>query len=305
MLKKYFYILFLLCFISLVACGKTEKNDNKQTKEDWLPNIENSNQILLYDRFDQRILTYDTTKFSVIKKNNTLNYFQFEFNEPFLSIFTTGHSVTNNFKIIEIKDNNINILYTMKENEAIFPLAYKDDNNIFFIKYYYDSENVEKKDLRVVCKFDLETKQIIEIEQTKGLLISSGTIYDNCLYFTAYNSTTDNFNLYKLDFSNNKLNLMFDDLKAPDIYNDSNELWISNEEFIFSRNKKFVKQSLNYFYQNKLIQIGVNSKNSLSIYITDVQSRELEYSFDEIVDFRINDRTIIIYANYFIEEIEI
>lgn len=68
MLKKYFYILFLLCFISLVACGKTEKNDNKQIKEDWLPNIENSNQILLYDRFDQRILTYDTTKFSVIKK---------------------------------------------------------------------------------------------------------------------------------------------------------------------------------------------------------------------------------------------
>ncbi len=301
-MKKYCYILFLLFFISIVTYGKI---DHVGDKKYWLPSVENSNEILLYDRFDQRIFTYDTTTFSVIEKNKELNYFQYEFNQPFLNIFTTGHSIKNNFKIIEIKDNNINTLYTMKENEAIFPLAYKDDNNIFFIKSYYDSENSEIKDLRVICKFNLETKQLIEIEETKGLMTSDGTIHNNCLYFTTYNIDKDNFTLYKIDLFNNKLSFILDDLKKSDIYNNGNELWLSDEEFIYSGDKKFDKKRFNYFYEGKLIQIELNDKNSLSIYITDIQNEELEHYFDEIVDFRINDRIITIYGNQFIKEIEI
>lgn len=127
-------IIFLaaLAMLMLSSCSHVVKSNSSSF--DWLPEAKGPDEILLYDRFDLRFVTYNTKTYSIVEKNNTPNYFQFEFNDPESTLFTTGHSRENHFKIIRKNDRNTTVLVTMGSSEGIFPLTIKDKNTAFFFK---------------------------------------------------------------------------------------------------------------------------------------------------------------------------
>lgn len=304
-MRKILIILTTLVLLMLVSCSNAVTPNTP--KFDWLPSVKKADEILLYDRFDQRFVTYNTKTFSIVEKNDTPNYFQFEFNKPDANIYSTGHSIENHYKIIRKSDNETTVLLSMEPLEAIFPLALKDDNKAFFIKSYYDEEGNELYNQRAIFKMDLEKKQLKKLSNTEGLLTSFGVYHNDQLYFTTYIVEDDSYNLYRIDDSNlqNVPELMLEKLDSPEIYVSKDQLWLSNKNSIYCDEKSFSKGSLNYFYMEKLIQINVNTTGDLVLYLIDVNSGVKEEIIERIVDFRLKGKNMTIYTHDGIRSIEL
>lgn len=299
-MKKVLLILFCIIFCGLAGCSSNKNNANFHTDYDWLPTTKNKNEILLYDKYDQRIVAYNKKSYNITEKNTTQNYMQFEFSDLMANIYTTGHSIENNYKIIEKENKTIKTLYEMKENEAIFPLAYQNENNMYFLKTVYNPDGNEIYEERVICQFELESKQLKEIKSTQGLLVSNGVIVDDILYFTVYNETNDNYDLYSLNINNiDKVDLINKGLVTGEVYNNNGKLWVSDKNNLYDyedNSIQFPKKILNYFYLDKLFQIDINNEGDLELTITNITTKNTENTFDKIVDVRAENNKIYIYT---------
>lgn len=313
--KKYYLILFFVICI-IFGCDKNgtkeEINTMNSTKIqnagtnniatfDWLPTTKNEDEILLYDKFDQRILSYNTKTNSIVTKNETKNYLQYEFNNLACNIYTTGHSIENHYKIIEKEEKEIKVLYEMEKNEAIFPLFYENYENMYFLKTLYTDAGEELYKERVVCKFNAKTKELAELEETKGIRICSATLIDNILYMTVYDSKADKYKLYQMDASTEKgIDMVSEGLVSEDIYNNNGRLWVSDNTEIYDYNNKqnrFTKKTLNYFSGDQLLQIGVNTNGDLQLTITNTKTNEIDNITDNIIDVRISNSKIYVYTS--------
>ena len=308
-IKKYLFTTSILALTLLTGCSLSENllilsNNIKQVKEleyyEWMPEIKNDTEIFLFDKFDQRIATYDTINHNIIQKNNTINYLQFEFNNLKTNIYSAGHSEKNNYKIIKMDNKKIITLYETDKNTALFPLAYENCNNMYFIKSIYEENGAEIYEKRILCSFNEKTKQLTEIPDTLGMRITHGTIIDGVLYFTAYDTDVDKFSLYTMNtYNTEKPNLLSKNLIAGEIYNNNNVLWISDQTHIYTYPEKtntFSKKALNYFYNDKLYQIDTSSNNDLELFITDINTKKLENNIEGIIDVRFSNDKIQIYT---------
>lgn len=302
-MKKLLLILCCILLFGLAGCNDNKKNigENSTSNYDWLPKTKNKNEILLYDKYDQRIIAYDKKNYSVSEINTTQNYMQFEFNNLEANIYTTGHSVENGYKIIEKKHDKTSILYEMKKDEAIFPLAYKDEQTLYFLKTPYDSSGKEIYNDRVVCKFELKTNQLEELKATKGLLTSNAVIIDNLLYFTVYNEKNDNYDLYKINTNKeDKTELINSGLITGELYNNNGRLLVSDQTKIYDyedNTSYFPKKILNYFYLNYLFQIDIDKNGDLQLTLTNIETDKIENVFDKVVDVRVENNKIYIYTS--------
>lgn len=315
-MKKNKYCLVLFCLICIIfGCNKNEvkeennrnsttiqnEGNNNITTFDWLPTAKNDNEILLYDKFDQRILSYDTKTNRIVTKNETINYLQYEFNDLTCNIYTTGHSIKNHFKIIEKEEKEIKVLYEMEENEAIFPLFYENYENMYFLKTLYKDTGEEIYEERVVCKFNAKTKELAELEETKGIRICAATLVDKILYMTVYDSKVDKYELYQMDATIEKgIDIVSEGLLSENIYSNNGILWVSDNTEIYNYNNEqncFAKRTLNYFSGNQLLQIGANTNGDLQLIITDIKTNEIEDTIDNIIDVRISDGKIYVYTS--------
>ncbi|TDQ33780.1 hypothetical protein [Aureibacillus halotolerans] len=302
-MRKILIICLTTLVLMLVSCSHTVYT----SKMDWLPSVKESDEILLYDRVDQRLITYNTKTYSIVEKNDTLNYFQFDFKTPDASIYTTGHSIENNYKIIQKNGNETTVLLSMEPLEAIFPLALKDENKAFFIKSYYDEEGSELYNQRAIVEMDLEKKQLKKLSNTEGLLTTFGVYHKDQLYFTTYIGEDDSYNLYRIDGSNlqNVPELVFEKLETPEVYVSGDQLWLSNKNSIYYDEKTLPKGNFNYFYRGKLIQINANSSEDLVLNIIDVNSEVKEETIERIVDFKVEGKTMTVYTHDGIQSIEL
>lgn len=299
-MKKVLLILLCILFCNLAGCSSNKNNADIHTDYDWLPSIKNKNEVLLYDKYDQRIVAYNKKNYNVTEKNATQNYMQFEFNDLAANIYTTGHSIKNNYKIIEKTNDTINTLHKMKENEAIFPFAYLNENNMYFLKTSYDSDGNEIYEKRIICQFDMKSKQLREINSTQGLLASNGIIIESVLYFTVYNEVNNNYDLYVLNANNmENVKLVNKGLETGEVYNNNGKLWVSGKNKIYDykdNSLQFPKKILNYFYLDKLFQIAINNEGELELTITNVTTKKIETVFEKVVDVRIQDNEICVYT---------
>lgn len=300
-MKKILLILLCIVFCSLIGCNnKDDINKNASSDYDWLPSAKNEDELLLYDKYDQRIISFDKKNYNVTGKNTTQNYMQFEFNDLKANIYTTGHSIENNYKIIEKKCDKTSVLYEMKENEAIFPLAYKNEQIMYFLKTTYDSSGKEIYNDRVVCKFELKNKQLKELNATKGFLTSNAVIIDNLLYFTVYNEENNNYDLYRIDVNEeDKTVLINTGLITGELYNNNGRLLVSNQDKIYDYEDNtiyFPKKILNYFYLNRLFQIDINNEGDLRLTITNIETNKIENTFDKVVDVRVQNDKVYVYT---------
>lgn len=308
-MKKLLLILSCIMLCGLMGCndGRETIHHTETADYDWLPDAKNENEILLYDKYDQRILSYDKNRHEVITKNNTQNYMQFEFNDLKTDIYTTGHSMENHYKIIRKKDDSVSVLYEMGRDDAVFPLAYKNDKCMYFLKTSYDYDGNEIYKERVVCKFDIKNRQLKELDCTKGFLTSYGVIIDDWLYLTVFNEEDSDYTLYKMDIHHeDELVLTGKGLASGEIYSNNGKLWVSDNADIYDYENdsvRFPKKALNYFYLDHLFQISVNSDGDLELTIINTATGETEYKIDGIVDFRVKNNKVFIYTSETIIEI--
>lgn len=302
LLAAYIFLIFLLTGCSRADSLTGEKTATGQDKDyDWLPQTAGEKEILLYDKYDQRIITYDIDQHKVIQKNNTLNYLQFEFNDLTSDIYTTGHSIENDYKIIKLGKDKIDILYEADQMEALFPLAYRDPEYMIFLKCTYQDNGAELYGDRVVCRFNEKTKTLSEIAETKGMRVTNGAIVGDMLYFTEYDAGTDRYVLYMLSMSGNeKPILLLDNLAAGEIYSNNDALWISDASKIYCYGNDavcFPKKILNYFYSDNLLQIDISANGSLELIVTNVETKKLEADIEGVIDVRIFDGKIKAYTD--------
>ncbi len=302
LLAAYIFLIFLLTGCSRadsLTGGKTATGQDKDY--DWLPQTAGEKEILLYDKYDQRIITYDIDQHKVIQKNDTLNYLQFEFNDLTSDIYTTGHSIENDYKIIKLGKDKIDILYEADQMEALFPLAYRDPEYMIFLKCTYQDNGAELYGDRVVCRFNEKTKTLTEIAETKGMRVTNGAIVGDMLYLTEYDAGTDRYVLYMLSMSGNeKPTLLLDNLAAGEIYSNNDALWISDASKIYCYEDDavcFPKKILNYFYSNALVQIDISANGSLELFVTNVETKKLEADTEGVIDVRIFDGKIKAYTD--------
>lgn len=302
LLAAYIFLIFLLTGCSRADSLTGEKTATGQDKDyDWLPQTAGEKEILLYDKYDQRIITYDIDQHKVIQKNDTLNYLQFEFNDLTSDIYTTGHSIENDYKIIKLGKDKIDILYEADQMEALFPLAYRDPEYMIFLKCTYQDNGAELYGDRVVCRFNEKTKTLSEIAETKGMRVTNGAIVGDMLYLTEYDAGTDRYALYMLSMSGNeKPILLLDNLAAGEIYSNNDALWISDASKIYCYEDDavcFPKKILNYFYSNALVQIDISANGSLELIVTNVETKKLEADTEGVIDVRIFDGKIKAYTD--------
>ena len=70
------------------------------------PPIDNSDEKYLYNRFNQKILVYNTNLNTVVKEITENNFFQYEFPQQ-TDIYISGHSFDNDFEVLKITDKKI------------------------------------------------------------------------------------------------------------------------------------------------------------------------------------------------------
>lgn len=303
--KIHFFIAAVMVIAILNGCGYVSENtadrtDQQKAQYDWLPKLSNNHEIFLYDKFSQRIITYDAVLNKVIQRNDTPNYFQFEFNDLATNVYTAGHSLNLNFKIIKIGKDKISTLYQADVADGIFPLAYRNSEQMYFLKCTYNKSGEELYGDRVICSFSEKTKKLTEIPSTKGMRSLYGTLIKNTLYFTVYDENTDRFELYSLDRSGKGTpTLLLKDLISGEIYNHNGTLWVSDNSTIYTyedHKASFPKKSLNYFFLDRLFQIGPNAQGDLELLVTNLNTGNLEADINGIVDVRASGNKISVYT---------
>lgn len=272
----------------------------------WLPVADDEFGVerLMYDRYNQKIVAYTADSPALIERNEEPNYFQYGFNDLDSQVYTTGHSADkeHNYKIIKMNEKDTETLYEMKPNEGIFPLAYKDYENMYFIKCTYDDNNEEVYADRVICKFNATTKKLEVIDATKGLMTSYGVVIDDLLYFTVYNDIdieNYTFILNKMDLESSKIEQVDDKLAEGEVYNNNGKLFVSDQVnlYEYKNNKnKYTKKSLNYFYDGLLYQVAPNDEMRIQLSCIDENLSEVAMGSGNLIDFEVKDGDVYAYT---------
>lgn len=293
----------LICMLLFLLTGCTSNNNATQVDDfDALPKVKNENEILLYDKYLGKIVSYDTANQKIAQKNTNRHYMQFGFEDLTSNLYSAGDFDSPDFKIFELVDNKLSVLYEAEKGEILIPLAYKDSKTAYFTKLTKSDPSKSDYDHRVICKFDYETKKLEELEATSGTTINNGVVIDDYLYYTIYRTTTDKYywyEVYRIDTTKNQTpELVIDRLPDKYLYNNNGKLWVSDKENIYDyedETNKFPKQEHNYFYGNTLYQVNPMNNIESSLTITDLTTKESTMPFHKVIDFKVDGDTVTIY----------
>lgn len=259
-----------------------------------IPVAENEDEVLLYSAPTGKILTYNTKEKKVAKTNIADNYYQFGFNDLDVNLFTTGYIEGKESKIVELKDNKLNVLYELEDEGSLFPVSYKDDENIYFAKINNFTE-------AVLCKYNKKTNELLEIPNAKSSNLFFSAVIGDYLYYTLITNPSDSelkFDLYKMDTTSNETpTLIAQDLSGGYIYNNNGKLWISDSNFLYDfedDTNKLPVQPLNYFYDNYLFQVSANENQTFTA--TDLTTKEIIKTVDNFVSFDVKDNKVTVYT---------
>lgn len=290
--------LFILCSLA-TGCGTTSPG----TVADAPPRIalpecgSTENCIYLYNRYSQKLLSYNVDAKTVEQQSNIVNYIQYEFNEAKNRYFTAGNSLTNGFAILSVDRKEIAEVHRLadEKNEAVFPLA-TDGGKHLFIRSYYDEEGTESK--RSIAQLNPDNT-LSDFSNVTGL-VSSGVLIGEQLYYTTYEEAMNAYSLFALDVTDlsSKPQLVGENLEASELYALNGRLLVSDHQYIYNDEERFVKQPLNYFDSGNgiLIQIYPDSNANLALDAIDTATKQVIGTASNIIDFAIEDHQITVYG---------
>lgn len=301
--------------------NENESNSDTSSESNVLEaefTVTNENEMLLYNRFNSYIVSYNTTNHNVvndnvIKKGNLMHH-GFDNLESSLYLIS---EYGNTDKIVEMSDKELTTLCVVKYPMGLLPVAYEDDDNIYIEKYSTEStsnsdEEAQKKAKSVLCKFNRKTNELEEIEATRGLSINIATVVDDYLYFIQ--SEGRRYDLYKMNLKTyDEPELVLENLISVDIYNNNGNLWLSDNDFLFDfedPTNKLPKKLKNYFYNDYLFQLDWlnpedEENDDAMLTITDTRTKEELKTFPEVIDFKVDGNTVTIYTKSEIATLEL
>ena len=297
--------LFILCTLA-TGCGKGSPG----TIADAPPRIalpecgSTENCIYLYNRYSQKLLSYNVDAKTVEQQSNIVNYIQYEFNEAKNRYFTAGNSLTNGFVILSVDQKEITELHRLADDkhEAVFPLA-TDGGKHLFIRSYYDTDGIESK--RSIAQLNPDNT-LSDFSNVTGL-VSSGVLIGQQLFYTTYEEAINAYSLYVLDVTDlsSKPLLVEENLEASELYALNGRLLVSDHQYIYNDEERFVKQPLNYFDSGSgiLIQIYPDSDANLALDAIDTATKQVIGTASSILDFSIEDHQITVYCQGHIDRI--
>lgn len=316
-MKRFLLITCSALLLTMTGCSNSEKNtentevasetdaDTSEETYPWLPVIQHKDEILLYDRFYGQVVRYDRSNFETTTNEDHVSY-QYEFNNLTSDIYTSLYLEESNFKIIRLNDDKAEVLYTTKDGETLYPVAYKDEENMYMVKCTYADDGTRLIDEQIICSFDAKTGKLTPIKGTKGFDTACATIIDDTLYFTTRLSNDDDtfsYELYKTDVTKDESPELIDDsLAEGELYNNNGTLWAADKDNIYeyeNKENKFKKSTYNYFYNEYLFQIATqDDSDDMTLSIIDTKTKKEIKSFAKIIDFKISDDIVTVYRDY-------
>lgn len=292
-------VLTLVLGAGFIFFMNTTSNEYVPKDYRWFPKVKSESEILLYDSYMSRIISYDTKSKKPVEYNDTGNFVQYGFKtNTKTNLYTAGHSALSDFSIVELKDNIVDELYVMPKNEGIFPIAIYDDI-IVFQHCFYKKDGAEIEEKRTLSIFNKSAGTLTDFLNTSGL-ISAGAFYQEKLYYTVYNDEQNNYDLYEIDYKNIESIpiLVKSGLEFGEIITHGDKLFISDKKYIYTGDKKLNNGIANFVDKdtNNLIQLILQNGGYLSLAITDLDTYERYINVDNAIDFKIDGNTVTVYC---------
>lgn len=271
-MKKIGYIICFMVFI-LAGCSKTI----------------GKNEEVFYNPFIQNLVTYNNQSKEVELWDPADNQLQYPTGEA--DVYVDGNSQTNEFTLMKIDKSEITELYDFPKNEGVFPIGEKD-GTIYFVHSFYQEDGKEYLDKRTLSALDLNTKEVTDYTNAKGL-IDYGVVGDEAIYYTVYDDDQDLYSLMKINYSDTSQSpeTIKTGLQDGIVLLNGQELYYSDGKKLISDNHEFKKESVNFFYQGSLFQFYLNEEGSLSLKMTNPKDDSV-YSEEDIEGIRLEDDQI-------------
>lgn len=291
------FIVFLSSIFILTSCS------NIFSKKFSSSIISSPQDIILYNYSSRNLFTYNIQQQQIVQNEVDANTIQYAFNCPNSPIFTSSTKNKSDFAVLKVEDNELKRIYTMPDNAAIYPLAKQNEENYLMSIQYFDTAGKKLENKSYAGIFNTNTLGIKPILATEGIDILSGVFLEPYFYFTDYNEIANAYRLYRIDTKNADSipEIIEQDLKSPDIYNDEENVWVSNKTSIYYKNIHFSKKLVNYFHKNYLIQMDIID-DIPTLDIIDINKNVILNSFENALDFKIDGNKLTIYGIDFIQE---
>lgn len=284
---KFFLFILGLAFMSFMGFKMF-------SYEEKLPTASSENSKIIYNKLSNRLISYNINDQKIEQDFNFLNFMQYSFNTQD-NYYTSGHSYNNNFEILKINNNKIEKVYKPDNsaNVAIFPFA-SDSINRIYLFVNYDSNGTELE--RNLIQF--KENNLIHYKNIAGI-ITNGVICNDNLYFTIYNKSTDTFSLSTIPINSYNANpeLLAEGLENGELFNYNNDIYVSNENYIYNNTNTFEKKHINEFFDDYLIQMYVDENGDGILEIYSINEHKIIKKYPEAIGYEIYDNVMTIFCH--------
>ena len=278
--------------LSLTACNHTANSPAYPFAE-----VRSGNSVLTIDPIRQTQISYDTAihDTDAIMSSDYTVYV----GNPSINCYVigpgTGGAGTQCFSIFSLDDRQVSVKLSLPAGEAIYPLAFSD-RYLFFLK-----SGVDMLDSTVV-RYDPTTQTLTEYSNLRGIILS-GAICGNTLYYIIFNEVGHSYTLWQADASNAdaRPEVIRDAMNRSDIYAQGEDLYLTDNRYLYHGDKKFHHELRNYFIGEKYLLQYVENNAGIDVVIVDTDTGETAAQAPDILGISVDGDEIVLYCRGTVE----
>jgi hypothetical protein len=268
----------------------------------YLPGGEvEGSELILFNRFTQRLLTYDPATFSVTGESNAENFLQYAF--PTLSdYFTAGNSAGTDFRVVRVSGGTVQTVLELPDGQGVFPLA-TDGERVLFTRSTYDDASREVGRVLV----SLEEGALVEDPRISEP-VDSGAIVGDRLYYTSYVDATTDYELRVVSLTDDAPPaLLASGLESGRLFAHDGQVFTSTQDRLVNGDQSFDCVELCWFQDELgiLLRMRVGEQAGLALDVLDIRTQEVLETRNDIIDFAVEDDTVVIYRSGGIDRIDV
>lgn len=295
-MKKFKILLGVLVFF-LIGCS-SDTQDSYLTGDP----IDTNKVHIYYDPIDKKLTKFNPNGNSTSIINPSDSQFAYDINNAD-NYFVMGDSKDHKYKLVKIEEENIETIHEFPSGEEVIPIGY-NEGSVFFI-HRFNGPSGEKTDKRTISFIDIETLEVTDISNVKGLL-ADGIVSPNNIYYTVYNKENAYYELHKkaieADKKSNPPELISVGYQTPEVYLSKDlenekeiiSLYASDKNRIYSKDESWDKYEANYFKPSTVIGIDKISDGKMKASFIDKRTMQVENEVDKVIGIRFENDTIVI-----------